>query len=79
MPSDFTVLVAERLERVRRALGVRAHRDAAEKALVAIGRAAQAEAERRAARKAPTRVPGNVIRFPLGRAGKRGHIGSEEG
>lgn len=73
MASDLTVTVAERLERIRRALGVRAYRDAATRALVAIGHAAQAEAERRAARKAPERVPGNIIQFPLAR--KRGRNG----
>jgi hypothetical protein len=50
---DLLDRVVKRLAAIRRRLGDRAFRDAVQRALAGIGRAALTEAERRASRQAP--------------------------
>ena len=62
---DLLDTVVERLYRLRHACGSRVFRDAVDRALVAIGRSALEEAERRAA--AMHRGSATILRFPTGR------------
>jgi hypothetical protein len=63
--NDLLDTVVERLYRLRQACGPSVFQDAAGRALLAIGRSALAEAERRAA--ASKRHTATIIRFPVER------------
>jgi hypothetical protein len=62
---DLLDTVVERLYRLRRACGSRVFRDAVDRALVAIGRSALEEAERRAT--SMHMGSATILRFPTGR------------
>ena len=63
--NDLLDTIVERLYRLRRACGSRVFRDAVDRALVAIGRSALEEAERRAA--SMPRGSATILRFPIAR------------
>jgi len=63
--NDLLDTIVERLYRLRQACGSRVFRDAAERTLVAIGRSALEEAERRAA--SMRRGSATILRFPIAR------------
>ena len=63
--NDLLDTIVERLYHLRQACGSRVFRDAVDRALVAIGRSALEEAERRAA--SMHRGSATILRFPTGR------------
>ena len=63
--NDLLDTIVERLYRLRRACGSRVFRDAANRALVVIGRSALQEAERRAS--TMRRGSATILRFPIAR------------
>tara|TARA_R110002020_G_scaffold50821_6_gene143891 strand:+ start:1689 stop:1925 length:237 start_codon:yes stop_codon:yes gene_type:complete len=76
---DLIIKVVVRLARVHEALGERAYKDAAHRALVGIGMATVEEAERQAMERggASIVIPKSVIKFPLERARQPGEFEDE--